>query len=108
MKCLTRWRSAKLVRSWLEKHKQEIEVFYLPPYSPELNPDEYLNGDLKQGIRASSPARSHQDLKAKVTRHMKGFQNKPDRVKNTSNILLSGMRRDLFASRVNIRNSYLP
>ncbi|PSJ47417.1 IS630 family transposase [Zobellella endophytica] len=72
---------AKLVRSWLEKHKQEIEVFYLPSYSPELNPDEYLNGDLKQGIRASSPARSHQDLKAKVTRHMKGLQNKPDRVK---------------------------
>jgi transposase len=34
------------VRLWLDAHRQQIEVFYLPPYSPELNPDEYLNGDL--------------------------------------------------------------
>jgi transposase len=38
---------AKLVKAWLEKHSNEIEVFYLPSYSPELNPDEYLNCDLK-------------------------------------------------------------
>ena len=34
------------VKEWLEKHKAMIEVFYLPAYSPELNPDEYLNCDL--------------------------------------------------------------
>ena len=39
---------AKLVKGWLEEHKERIEVFYLPAYSPELNPDEYLNNDLKQ------------------------------------------------------------
>lgn len=72
---------AHLVRSWLEKHKQEIEVFYLPSYSPELNPDEYLNCDLKQGIRASSPARTVDELKSKVSGHMKMLQKKPERVK---------------------------
>lgn len=72
---------AHLVRSWLEKHKQEIEVFYLPSYSPELNPDEYLNCDLKQGIRASSPARTVDDLKSKVSSHMRMLQQKPERVK---------------------------
>ncbi|MCP4341779.1 MAG: hypothetical protein GY799_23575 [Desulfobulbaceae bacterium] len=25
----------------------EIEFFYLPAYSPDLNPDEFLNADLK-------------------------------------------------------------
>ena len=35
----------KPVKEWLEKHKKMIEVFYLPAYSPELNPDEYLNCD---------------------------------------------------------------
>jgi len=35
-----------LVRDWLKDHKTEIEVFFLPSYSPELNPDEYLNCDL--------------------------------------------------------------
>ena len=27
-------------KEWGEKHKEEIEVFYLPPYVPEYNPDE--------------------------------------------------------------------
>jgi transposase len=31
-----------LVREWLARHKAQIEVFYLPSYSPELNPDEGL------------------------------------------------------------------
>jgi DDE superfamily endonuclease len=31
---------AKLVRAWLAAHGTQIEVFYLPSYSPELNPDE--------------------------------------------------------------------
>jgi len=43
---------SKLVREWLEEHREQIEVFYLPSYSPELNPDEYLNCDLKVGVHA--------------------------------------------------------
>ncbi len=34
-------------KSWLKNHEASIEAFYLPPYSPELNPDERLNRDLK-------------------------------------------------------------
>lgn len=41
---------SKKVRNWLEAHKGEIEVFYLPTYSPELNPDEYLNNHLKKVV----------------------------------------------------------
>jgi transposase len=71
---------AKLVKAWLERHEDEIEVFYLPSYSPELNPDEYLNCDLKTGIRSSSPARNQKDLKAKVLGHLRMLQKKPSRV----------------------------
>jgi transposase len=46
---------ATVVRDWLEAHREMIEVFYLPSYSPELNPDEYLNGDLKAGCTPGSP-----------------------------------------------------
>jgi transposase len=35
------------VVAWAEAHKDKIEVFYLPSYSPELNPVEYLNNDMK-------------------------------------------------------------
>ena len=39
-------RAAK-VKKWLEKHEEKIEMFFLPPHSPEVNPDEFLNNDLK-------------------------------------------------------------
>ena len=35
------------VLAWLAEHKDRIEVFFLPAYSPEMNPVEYLNDDLK-------------------------------------------------------------
>ena len=38
---------SKLVKAWLEEHGEQIEVFFLPSYSAELNPDEIMNGDLK-------------------------------------------------------------
>lgn len=49
---------AKPVKEWVAKHCKAIELFYLPPYSPELNPDEYLNGDLKAGAHLRPPSRS--------------------------------------------------
>lgn len=72
---------AILVKEWLERHQDKIEVFYLPSYSPELNPDEYLNCDLKTGLRSSSPARSQKDLKGKILGHMRMLQKKSGRIK---------------------------
>lgn len=77
-----RGHNAKLVKEWLERHEDEIEVFYLPSCSPEFNPDEYVNCDLKNGIRSSSPARTNKDLKGKVLGHMRMLPIKPDRMKS--------------------------
>ena len=41
---------SSLVNKWQEEHEEVIKVFYLPPYSPELNPDGYLNGILKENV----------------------------------------------------------
>ena len=72
---------AKVVRAWLEENSEKIEVFYLPSYSPELNPDEYLNCDLKAGVHGAKPARDKKSLKKKVLSHMRMLQQRPDRVK---------------------------
>jgi transposase len=40
----------KKLNEWLEKNKKRIELFFLPPYSPELNPQEYVNQDVKTNI----------------------------------------------------------
>lgn len=71
---------AKVFKAWLEGHEDEIEVFYLPSYSPELNPDEYLNCDLKAGVHSGKPARDKKQLKKKVVTHMRMLQKKPRRV----------------------------
>ena len=50
---------SQVVKAWLEENKEKIQAFYLPPYSPELNPEERLNADLKHrlgtGIQLRSP-----------------------------------------------------
>src|SRR5215211_3874817 len=74
-------RSAK-VRAWLAGREAEIEVFYLPGYSPELNPDEGVNGDLKQAVTRKAPARSKAQLKRAVVGHMRKLSKLPHRVRS--------------------------
>jgi len=72
---------AKKVHQWLEKHKDEIEVFFLPPYAPEYNPDEYLNSDLKRGVGNRPMPRSEKDIVKNVRSHLKTLQLNPDKVR---------------------------
>jgi len=72
---------SKMVKAWVEKQKGQLLLYYLPSYSPEMNPDEYLNCDLKYGISEKPSPRTEKDLKSNVRSHMKMLQNKPDRVK---------------------------
>jgi hypothetical protein len=71
---------SKIVKSWVEEHKDQIELFFLPSYSPELNPDEYLNCDLKAGVHSGVPARTKGKLKSKALSHLRMLQKKPGRV----------------------------
>jgi len=72
---------SKKVHTWLEKHKAEIEVFFLPPYAPEYNPDELLNSNLKKNIGNRAMPRSEKELEHNVRSHMKSIQLKPDKIK---------------------------
>jgi len=71
----------KPVKAWLATHVTEMEVFYLPSYSPELNPEERLNADLKHVIRRKVPARTKAKLRAATEEHMTVIGNEPERVK---------------------------
>lgn len=65
----------------VEEHNDKIELFYLPSYSPELNPKERLNADLKYAIYSKVPARTKAKLKAATTEHMQTLEKSPERVK---------------------------
>jgi transposase len=55
---------SKKVKEWLEEHSEQIRLFFLPSYSPELNPDELLNQDVKSNtIRKNRPSQQDELLK---------------------------------------------
>lgn len=56
---------AKLVRQFVADNCDRIELFLLPPYSPELNPDELVWGNLKTKI-AKMAIQTKDELKAAV------------------------------------------
>ncbi len=73
---------SKKVTAWLEQHKEEIELFYLPPYSPEYNPDEYLNSDLKREMSKRPIPKSEKELSSNARSVLKKTQMNPARIKS--------------------------
>jgi len=62
-----------IVKDWVAENKEKIELFFLPAYSPEKNPDEYLNCDLKQGLSSKPAPKNQEKLKENFTLHDKNF-----------------------------------
>jgi transposase len=73
---------SQAVRGGLAEHTEQIEVFHLPCYSPELNPDEGLNADLKQAVTRKPPARSNHELKRTIISHMRRLTKLPERIRS--------------------------
>jgi transposase len=73
---------SKPVKAWLAEHQAQIEVFYLPSYSPELNPDERLNADLKYALGSRVQFRTKDKLKAATKAHMDMLDKNPERVRS--------------------------
>ncbi len=72
-------------KNWLKDHRNFVEVFYLPPYSPELNPDERLNRDLKTHFHSGPSVKSKKEFKCKILSFMIKVQKRPIRVMNYFN-----------------------
>ena len=73
---------AKRVKAWLASHAHEIELFYLPAYAPDHNPDEYLNNDLKQKLRQGPQPGSKEDLVENTRTELRSIQRRPARVRS--------------------------
>lgn len=73
---------SKPVKEWLGKNTKKIEVFYMPSYSWELNPDEYLNNHLKQAVHGNygGVARSKAAMHEKPMSHLRHLQKGPRKV----------------------------
>jgi transposase len=72
----------KILKAWVEKHKERIEVFYLPSYSPDKNPDEFFNGTLKREITKHGNAKTKEELITNVRVSAKTIQRNKELIKN--------------------------
>ena len=65
------------VKAWLAEHDGQITQYYLPGYSPELNPVELLNGDTKKAVAAQAATRNRATLGAFIRAHLHRRQKQP-------------------------------
>ena len=73
---------SKKVSNWVERHKSKIALFFLPPYTPQYNPDEYLNNDLKRNVNKRRIPLTKDELKSNLKSYLRLLQNNPVHVKN--------------------------
>lgn len=72
---------ARLVKTFLETMKGKLKLFYLPSYSPELNPDEYVWNDVKNNAVGRSIITNTKNLRSAVTSRLRYLQKNPKHVR---------------------------
>lgn len=72
---------ARSVQRFLEGVKDRIELVFLPPYSPEINPDELVWNDVKNNGVGRSLIRDMRDLSFAVSSRLRLLQRNPDKVR---------------------------
>jgi len=69
------------VKNWIGAHADQIHLFFLPGYSPELNPDEMLNQDVKSNEVGRRRAKNQQEMITNTRSYLRNRQRQPDIVK---------------------------
>lgn len=70
------------VRRFLETVAPKLKLFFLPPYSPELNPDEHVWNDLKNNGIGRKVITGPDQMKREVLRHLRSMQKSPDLIRS--------------------------
>lgn len=73
---------SKAVRDWLKDRKGRITQEFLPPYSPELNPDEFLNQDVKANAVRRKRPHNREELLWNVRSYLQSTKQRPSIVRN--------------------------
>ncbi len=68
------------VLAWVEAHRDQIEVSYLPAYAPERNPVEYLNNDMKGEVNKAGLPEDGDALHARIMEFMNHLAGVPRHV----------------------------
>jgi transposase len=72
---------AAKVQAWVAEHRERIELFFLPAYAPEHNPDEFLHSDLKRSLSRRPAVRDKAALESRLRGYLRRLQRQPERVR---------------------------
>ena len=72
---------ARSVSNFVETIKDRFRLFFLPPYSPELNPDERVWNDVKNHAIGQKVITAPAQLHGAVLSHLRSIQKSPHRVR---------------------------
>jgi transposase len=72
------------VAKFFEK-RENMKLLFLPPYSPEINPEEYMNGYLKHRLLDNRNFRSVRQIGHAISRFVKRL--KPEEIKDTATLI---------------------
>ena len=64
----------------MAERKEQIELFHLPSYRPQFNPEEGLNADLKKAMGKLVPVRTKSKLREAANEHMVALEQSAERV----------------------------
>ena len=78
-------RVSSAVRRWLDARTDRIRMFTLPAHSPDLNPDEFLNHDVKANALGRRRPRDAEEMRADVSAYLRSPQRQPEIVRNFFN-----------------------
>jgi transposase len=70
------------VKQWLLRQHGRIQMFLLPGYSPELNPDEYLNNDVKSNALGRRRPETRDEMKGDIQGYLRSTQRQPKIVRS--------------------------
>ena len=73
---------AKKVKSYVESLQGKLRLFFLPPYSPELNPDELVWNDVKNNGVSRTLVHGPEDLLRAVVSRLRYLQKTPEHVRS--------------------------
>ncbi|MHB0947185.1 MAG: IS630 family transposase [Sedimentisphaerales bacterium] len=73
---------SRQVKRWVHQNRKRIRLFYLPGYSPQLNPDELLNQDVKTNAVGRNRPQDQPEMMRQVRSYLRSTQHRPQIVKN--------------------------
>jgi transposase len=74
--------TAAAVEEWVVAHQERVELFFLPAYAPERNPEDYLHNDMKGSINATGLPGDREGLRSRIEAFMARLKHLPERVRS--------------------------